>query len=241
MGLDSLMLTRMQQLIYKKGDKHSISKEILLSDKFDQNFLNHAVKEEYIFLKDNQYYMTDKLRYMPITIAKFKLDSKEQGNKYNDDDPKFIESTFKAAKEYHLAGTVLLKKLSVNFEGEDFLLMEPVCVLAALSAELYLKTLLLKHAIYKKGHKLKELFEFLPEEVKQNIIFQFEERGELKDKFLLELDEASETFVVIRYHNEISGICYNPSFLGVLIEVLYNTCVKIMSKGGDRNSLKKMN
>lgn len=226
LSIDSLMLTRMQQLILKKGDNYSISKEELLSDKFDQNFINLAVKEQYIILKGNQYYMTDKLKYMPVTIAKFKLDPKEQGNKYNDDDPKFIESTFRSAKEYHLAATVLLKKLSINFEGENFLLIEPVCVLAALSAELYLKTLLLKHAIYKKGHKLKELFEFLPEEVQQNIIFQFEERGELKEKFLLELDEASEAFVVIRYHNERSGMCYNPRFQGLLLEVLYNTCTE---------------
>jgi len=228
--LDSLMLTRLQQLILKQGENYSISKDTLLSDKFDEKFIQLAIKEKFIFDKDKLYFMTDKLKYMPVTIAKFKLDSKEIGNKYNDNDPDYIESTFRSAKEYHLAGTVLLQKFSAEFEGENILLMNPMCVMAALSCELYLKSLLLKHCIYKKGHKIKELFDYLPEEVKQSIITKLGSKGISKEDFLIELDEASEAFVVIRYANERTGMAYNPGFLGSLLEALYKTCTEYLLK-----------
>lgn len=63
-------------------------------------------------------------------------------------------------------------------------LLIPIITNAAFSCELFLKTLLAKHNIPKKKHKLDELFEALPEDIKKEII-GFNDRKNILDFFLI--------------------------------------------------------
>jgi len=160
MELDSLWLTRLQQLMLKNSTDGIVDKAILANDGFDKEFIQNAVDEGYInaCATEDSLEMTDKLRYMPATIAKFKLDSKNKANKFRADDPQFMKSTYDAAKEYHLAATILIENMGAIFEGEKTLLVNPACMMGAFSCELYFKAILLANGIHKTGHKLMDLF-----------------------------------------------------------------------------------
>jgi len=226
MAMDSLWLTRLQQFIFKNFKNSKIDKGALLNDGFNDEFIQNALIENYLSTCDNGmcFEMTDKLRYMPVTIAKFKLDPKNKANKFRKDDPQFIKSTFKAAQEYHLACTILIERSSAIFEGKNTLLINPSSMVGAFACELYFKTILMSYGIHKTGHSLMKLFNELPENEKQAILDFFSSEDYNTDNTLRNLDEVSEAFVEIRYSHERTGIVYDALFLGLLLEVLYKRC-----------------
>ncbi len=230
MELDDLWLTRLQQFIFKNCKDGIVEKMMLLNDGFSELFLENALAEKYITSCDikNAYMMTDKLRYMPATIATFKLDPKNKANKFRPDNPQFIKSTYSAAKEYHLAATILSANMGAVFEGESMPLIMPAGMIAAFSCELYLKALLLVNGCSLRGHSLKELFEKLPSHEQEIIMELLIERGYTKDNILLELDNLSEAFIEIRYSHERTGFAFNTVFLPSLLVVLYRRCKKII-------------
>ena len=111
-------MTRLQQLILKNFKDGIVDKVTLVDDGFNEEFINNAIVEGFInnSTANDSYEMTDKLRYMPITFAKFKLDSKNKANKFRTDDPQLIKTTFNAAKEYHLASIILTERMGAVFE-----------------------------------------------------------------------------------------------------------------------------
>lgn len=230
MELDSLWLTRLQRFIFRNCKDGVVDKTSLLNDGFSELFIDNAVTENYIASCDieNSYMMTNKLRYMPITIASFKLDHRNNGNRFNIHDPQLIKTTYKAAREYHLAATIVSANMQATLEGERMLLIMPAAMLAAFSCELYLKAMLLTYGRSLRGHGLKQLFENLPGDVQAKIIELLIERGHTKEDISLELDNLSEAFVEIRYYHERTGFAFDTVFLHSLLVVLYNYCEKII-------------
>jgi len=226
MELDSLWLTRLQQLIFKNYKNGIVDKIVLANDGFSEEFIQNAVKKGYINVctTKNSYVMTDKLRYMPVTIAKFKLDSKNKANRIRGDDPQFMKATYEAAKQYHLAATILTANMGAVFEGERMPLIIPSFMVAAFSCELYLKAILLANGVHKTGHKLIYLFNELPHHDQQTIMNFFVEHGRAKEDALRDLDDMSEAFVGIRYSHERTGFFLNAQFLALFLEILYNQC-----------------
>lgn len=227
MDLDCLWLTRLQQLILKNCKEGIVDKLALIDDGFREEFIQNAVDEGYLSAcTKNSYKMTDKLCYMPVTIAKFKLDSKNKAAKFRVDDPQFIKSTYRAAKEYHLAATVLIVNIGATFEGERMPLINPAGMVGAFSCELYLKAILLSNGVHKTGHKLMDLFNGLPCHEQQAIINFLIEHEHTREDSLRNLDDLSEAFVEIRYSHERTGFAYNARFLALLLEILHSQCKK---------------
>lgn len=120
-------------------------------------------------------------------------------------------NTFKLANKYFEAAKLLLKNID---------LMPVVLSNISFSCELYLKALLYGYNIgFDDIHGLKDLYNKLPEEVKDyiasNIAIDNRER-----EFPLCLSEQNKAFVVYRYINEAKLITANPVFLFAFAHIL---------------------
>ena len=226
MDLDVLWLTRLQQLIFKIGINDKIEINDLLEDNFSDIFIRDAVNEGYLSkLSDGTTLeMTDKLRYMPATPAKFKLDPKQKANKFNRTDPQLVRTTYESAKKYHLACIVLAEKTQANFNGEEVEIITPAFMVGTFACELYLKAILLSAGMHKTGHGLIDLYTELPADEKKEILDFFAKHNYTQDCALQNLDDISEAFVEIRYKHEITGFCFNAVFIVQLLEVLSERC-----------------
>ena len=92
-----------------------------------------------------------------------------------------------------------------NVQKYNAKVITPAIVNAAFACEVFLKLLLHIHnTSYKKNHKLKGLFELLPENLKIRIKFEcLKKYGELKNCFGIEyLDNISDAFNKWRYNYE---------------------------------------
>ena len=213
-NMDNLRLSRLQQCILKKGNNYLIRKELLIDNGFANQFLEEAISNGYLKeTKKHELTATEKLIYMPVTIARAKLDHKDDANKFNRNDPDFLQATLRAATEYHAATIVLLERFSINFEGEKIPLFTPALVYAAFASELYIKAQLLHEGNYEKGHFLKDLFHKLQLTSQSDALAYFLHNGYSEEAFSRELDFASEAFPETRFHHERSGFMLNAYFL----------------------------
>jgi len=101
----------------------------------------------------------------------------------------------------------------------------------AFSIELGLKTLLVESETIKepRGHRLKELFDKLPDNIKDTI--QQDVTSRVKNiNFEELLEENSENFIKWRYFHETNTLSSNGEFLGNFLVSIHNYSVNINTK-----------
>lgn len=100
----------------------------------------------------------------------------------------------------------------------------PSAILASLSVELFLKSLILSKGCKKFSHNIKDLYGKLDSSIKNGILDEMLNVTTEKD-FIKMLDSDSMTFEKLRYLYEYENVPFNLDFLIGFSDILYSFCI----------------
>lgn len=145
--------------------------------------------------------------------------------KINPPDPKDPVTIFNVGQAFYLAGHRCALSISVG-PGVEQRFPGPAVTNFCFSMELLLKALLFSTGKkIPKNHKLKQLFERIDKDSREEIRKMYE--SEIQDPTLNDsLSEISDYFVQIRYEHEFDFFCFYDYHIKTLSECIYKYCAK---------------
>ena len=158
-------------------------------------------------------------------VAYFQIDKNPKRKLETPEDyDAFAISTYKSAVDYSRIVEISFQPLFPNC-------IPAICSIASFASELFMKSIVyLKLQKQCKGHDLFEIYNLLPNEIKEEIKHNHPCSNTKKEIFELELKETGKGFETLRYHHEKSRLAFNAVFIIELMLTLRSCCSHFFNK-----------